>query len=172
MSNKEMKKAIKTGIKEVMMEMERENKVPLSNEGRRIVEEDRFREEAYGKICEWIEEAFNAEMQKKTAEMSKELKVLKALIKKEQKAYNKYQVDIKLLKDFEKKSEKRFSKLERQHGKMEQILTGIAACYGLVSPGASFRDAYKEYKKATKKILNSRKSDRKYLLESNSIIDM
>ena len=149
MSKKEIKKVIKRSINEAWGELERRNSSPksMSAEAQEWLGDDKFRQEAYGFLQDWFEKAFQSEFEKLTEERSNQITELKALLKKEQKNYGKYQMDVQLLKESNKRVEKKISKLEEHDKEIRNLFVRIVGMTGLILPGDSFKKGCKNLKK-------------------------
>lgn len=178
MKRKEIEKLVGAVTKGVMKEMNGRKRYSLSDEAKEVLADDKIREEIFCRVQEWVEEELKRQMEESMSKASEQIEDMKQLLKAAKKSFDKYQVDIKWLKQRVKDLEKKESELEK-HGKQEkQILTRLAVGRGLVSPGASFREVRKGYKKYASKnqyipiggsvsTLESR-----YQLPDKNIIDM
>lgn len=151
MKKSEMAYLVSEVTKGVLKELNGKNQSPLSDEAEAVLKDDKIRQEVFGRVKEWVESELSAQMQKSKSEASEQIKDMKKLIKTTKNDFDKYQVDIKWLKQRVKDLEKTVSELEKHDKQEKQIFTRLAVGGGLASPGASFKEVRKGYKKYASK---------------------
>ena len=155
MSSKIKKKQLENLVgavtKGVLKELDGKNQSPLSDEAKAALADDKIRQEVFGRVKEWVEDDLTALMEEYVSSASKQIKDMKKLIKTTENDFDKYQVDIKWLKQRVKDLEKKVSELKKHDKQEKQIFTRLAVGGGLASPGASFKEVRKGYKKYASK---------------------
>ena len=178
MKKSEMAYLVSEVTKGVLKEMNGRPQSPLSDEAKEALADDKIREEVFGRVKDWVKAELWKQLEEVSEKISKQIEEMKNMNKTSEKAFDKYQVDIKWLKQRVKDLEKKVSELDKHDKQEKQVLTRLAVGGGLVSPGASFREVRKGYKKYASKNqympISGRVSmlESRYQLPDKNIIDM
>ena len=169
---KTVQKAVEKALEKVLREMEHKCPPDLSAGANELLEEDMFRKEAYGMLQSWVEDRLKVELEALNQKADGFIDEVNNFMKKQEKHLDKMEYDIKQIKKDGKTIENAVMELEKSDEDERQILTQIAVGAGIATPGASFKEVRKGYKRWVKKRYYSRIPDNNRRLEEKNVFDM
>lgn len=152
-------------------------KFPDNSECNEAVEDDRYRQEAYAKVKEWVLEYLQAELEKIREDYNQSLDAERKVLKRYERKIDAYASESRFLKKGIKYMEKRVIVLEGTIKKIKTILRRIGFCANVADLDASLKEVSKGFKRKCRKrnkyLVLSKKEEERLLpgLNKDDIID-